>query len=149
MSERASQMVSLVSSIHSNSSNLLRTTVIDGDVIDASLYDSVLFIMQVGYICSNSGKVVLTVYEGTASGTVSTSVDSVTVTQTTAQTLDKEYIMDVDCQYLTGPNYRYLKPRITTSGKASAPTMVALGFKPRFHPASAGDLASCTITVST
>lgn len=140
MSERASEMVSLVATIDPD---LSTGKTWNSDVIDASLYDSILFIVMTGSISSSSGKVLFKCLEGTASGTVSTTVGSTSRTQASTGTQDYQILYDLDCEDLTGPNYRYVKGQITVSGSTGAYiAMAALGFKPRFHPASDGDLAS-------
>jgi hypothetical protein len=140
MSERASQMAGLVATIDPNNSTGETQT---SDVIDASLYDSVLFILSVGAVSSSSGKIVLKVYEGTATGTVSTSVGATTWTQGNTSSGNVQLIYDLDMQNLTGPNYRYVKATCTVSGSTGFfYSLVGLGFKPRFHPASQGDLSS-------
>lgn len=143
MSERASQMAGVVATIDPISSTGLAHT---SDVIDASLYDNILFILQTGTISSSSGKVILKIYEGTATGTVTTSVGGTTKTQTSTGDQSYQVLFDLDCADLTGPNYRYVKAVATTSGSTGfLLSMVALGFKPRWHPASDNDLASVKV----
>ena len=140
MSERASEMCGLIATIDPvNSSGKTHTS----DVIDASLYDSILFILSTGAISSSSGKVVLTVYEGTSTGAVTTSVGATTWSQTSTGDQNWQFLFDLDCADLTGPNYRYVKATVTTSGSTGTlMSLVGLGFKPRWHPASDNDLAS-------
>lgn len=148
MSERASEMAGLVSCI--DAQKIAAAGSVTGDVIDASLYDSILFITSIGTVSSCSGDVTFTLYEGTATATVTTTVGTVAHTSSSTGDQNTQLIFDLDCEDLTGPNYRYVKPRLTYAGGTGAwVSMVALGFKPRFHPASDGDLASVTIKTST
>lgn len=151
MSERASEMVSLVAAIDPQ----VITTgggVLTSDVIDASLYDSVLFILNVGAVSSCSGGATLKVYEGTATGTVTTLIGSTAFTAANTSCGNVQIAFDMDCEDMTGPNYRYLKATVTSfaGNTGTYVSLVGLGFKPRFHPASDGDLASLlTIKTST
>ena len=148
MSERASQMAGLVATIDPvNSTGKTWTS----DVIDASLYDSVLFILSVGAVSSSSGKIVLKVNEGTATATVTTLVGSTSWLQGNTSSGNVQLIFDLDCMNLSGPNYRYVNATATVSGSTGFYfSLVGLGFKPRFHPASDGDLSSVkAIKVST
>ena len=148
MSERASQMCAVIGTIDPQ---LATSKAFTSDVMDASLYDSILFIVQTGTVSSCSGKLKLQVYEGTATATVTTSVGATTWTATATGDNNIQFLYDLDCADLSGPNYRYVKGKLTVSGNSGAYiSMVALGFKPRFHPASDGDLASVqVIKVST
>ena len=151
MSERASEMCAVVSVIDPTTG--LTTATNTGDVIDVRGFDHLMFILSVGGCSSSTASIILYLYEGTTSGVCTTLVDSLTITAAStggSDVEDMQYIMDLDCQYLSGPNYRYVKPSITTATKNSSVSMVALGFKPRFHPASDSDLASvASITIST
>lgn len=148
MSERASEMAALVSCI--DAQKIAAAGSVTGDVIDASLYDSILFIASIGTVSSCSGDVTLTIYEGTASGTVTTTVGTTKHESSSTGDNDVQLIFDLDCEDLSGPNYRYVKPRLTYAGGTGVwVSMVALGMKPRFHPASDGDLSSVTIKTST
>ena len=143
MSERASEMCALVATIDPQKCTVKTYT---SDVIDASLYDSILFILSTGAISSCSGKVALKVYEGTATATVTTLVGSTSRTASTTSDNNWQLLFDLDCEDLTGPNYRYVKATATVSGNTSFYLgLNALGFKPRFHPASDGDLASVKV----
>ena len=143
MSERASQIAALVAAIDPQ---VITTAagVLTSDVIDASLYDSVLFILNVGSVSSCSGGASLKVYEGTATGTVTTLVGSTSWTALNTSSGNIQLIYDHDCERMTGPNYRYLKATVTSfaGNTGTYVSLVGLGFKPRFHPASDGDLAS-------
>ena len=140
MSERASQEFAIVATLDPDISTGKAWTT---DVIDASLYDSIVFIVQTGTVSSSTGKVSLVVYDGTATGTVSSTVGSMAKTQSSTGDEDYQLIFDLDCADLTSVNHRYVKGILTVSGSTGTYfSLVALGFKPRFHPASDGDLAS-------
>jgi len=143
MSERASQMAGLVATIDPVKSSGKTWT---SDVIDASLYDSVLFILSIGAVSSCSGVVTLKVYEGTATGTVTTLIGSTAFTAANTSSQNVQLIWDHDCERMSGPNYRYVKATVTNASNSGALiSLVGLGFKPRFHPASDGDLASVQV----
>ena len=150
MSERASQMCAVVSAIDPAATAVGTST---GDVIDASLYDSILFILSVGNVSSSTATIKLKVYEGTATATVTTAIGTVSLTAAGTGGSDvqnKQYLYDLDCAILTGPTYRYVKPTVVTATKDSIYALTAIGFKPRFHPASDSDVASVgSITVAT
>ena len=149
MSERASEMAALVAAIDPKSITTAGG-VLTGDVIDASLYDSILFIANIGAVSSCSGGLTLKVYEGTATATVTTLVGSVAWTALNTSSGNVQIMFDLDCADLTGPNYRYIKATLTSfaANTGTFVSMVGLGFKPRFHPGSDSDLASL-ITIKT
>ena len=143
MSERLAQRVALLATV--DPYGVSSTQTITCDTIDASLYDSLMFVMSIGNITS-SGKITMTVYKGTATGTISSAVATVTSPQ--ALTPDKQFIVDVDVS--AEGSYRYYKGVMvandeTTTGGAIA-SMHVFGSKARFHPASDNDLASVSIT---
>lgn len=146
MSERASQMAALVGTIDPPASSTMTTSTTD--VIDASLYDSVLFIAMIGHVSSSGAKAILNVYEGTATGTVTTKVGSQSWTASDTG-VTGQIVFDLDCEDLSGPNHRYVKGTLVTSVHKQTYAVAALGMKPRFHPASDGDLATVTIKTST
>ena len=139
MSERLAQRVALVATIDPQDSGASQTTTCD--VIDASLYDSLMFIMAIQAITS-SGASKLTIYKGTKAtvGSITTSVTSVSLTE---KMDNKQMIVDVDVS--NEGSYRYYKAQVvenasgTTTGKIC---VMVLGSKARFHPASDNDLSS-------
>ena len=143
MSERAYEMAAVVAAIDPQEITTA-AGVLTGDVIDASLYDSVLFVAQVGAVSSCSGGITLKVYEGTATATVTTLVGSTSWTAANTSSGNMQLLFDLDMADLTGPNYRYVKATLTSfaANTGTFASMVGLGSKPRFHPASDGDLAS-------
>ena len=146
MSERLSEALAVVGAIDPQ---VLSSTTKTTDVIDASKFDSVLFIVSVGAVTS-SGTIDFTVYEGTASGTVTTSVTSITALDWTDD--NKQALVEIDTASLSGPNYRYIKGVLVADSATGAGTyggVIALGGKPRFHPASDDDLASVAEIVTT
>jgi hypothetical protein len=144
MSERLAQRVSVVAMI--DPMGILASSTTTCDVIDAKLYDSLMFILALGAITS-SGQVTMTVYKG-ASATATKITSSITAADrlevsTGATDADKQQIIDVD---VSKEGKRYYLAQIvangeTTTGGAFA-SMVVLGSKPRYHPASDNDLAS-------
>jgi len=120
------------------------------DIVDASLYDKVVFIFQCGTVSSCTGKIVFTIYEGTVTGTVSTSLDTLTWNASSSADEDRQWLIEVPGEAL-GTNYRYLKGRAVYSGGTGAGiSALVLGMKPRFHPGYDGDLATVeTIIYST
>ena len=148
MSERASEMCALLGTI--DPAGAASSGLMTSDVVDVSLFDSVLFIALAGTVCSSANIMTMTIYEGTATGTVTTSVDTVTRTTSTADD-DFQLMFDMDTSHLTGPTYKYMKMTlgVTTGTKAEMCGLI-FGLKPRYHPASDNDLASLyTITQST
>ena len=138
MSERASEMAALLGTIDIQAA---ASTAKSSDVIDVSEYDSVLFLVEIGTNCCSSGKLTIQVFEGTSTGTVTNAVTTVTHAKATGGE-NQQYLVDLDCADLSGPNYRYVKAKVTSTGKQMGFYLAALGFKPRYHPASDGDLAS-------
>ena len=115
-------------------------------MIDASLYDSLMFVMSVGAITS-SGSITLTVYKGTAAAaaSITSSVASAAVTGTGDNT---QKIIDVDCS--AEGNFRYYKGTMvanaqTTTGGCYA-SLVVFGNSTRFGPATDNDLSSAAVS---
>jgi hypothetical protein len=145
MSKRLAQQVALVAMVDPVDSGASNTTTCD--VIDASLYDSLMFVMAVGAVTS-SGKYTMTVYKGTTStvGSITSSVTSAVLTCTgLAATFEDnaQAIIDVDVSH--EGNYRYYKAQVvesantTTGGKT---VLMVFGGKSRVNPATDNDLAS-------
>ena len=146
MSERLAQRVALLSQI--DPMGVLASSTTTGDVIDASLYDSLMFILSLGTITS-SGKLTMTIYKGTvaAAASITSSVTSVTFTE---KDDDKQHVIDVDVS--NELSNRYYKMTLvanggTTTGACFA-SAIALGSKARFHPASDNDLSTATVTLA-
>lgn len=145
MAERLAQKVALIAQIDPQGITASSTTTCD--VIDASLYDSLMFVMQLGKMTS-SGKVTLTVYKGTSStvGSITSSVTSVTLGCTGAAAAfdaDKQAIVDVD---VATEGKQYYKARIVANGNTTTGTayysLSVFADSTRFHPATDNDLAS-------
>jgi hypothetical protein len=143
MGERLAQKVALIAQV--DPSGILASSTGISDVIDASLYDSLMFVLCVGTMTS-SGKVTMTVYKGTTStvGSITSSVASVVLTCTGGTDADEQAIIDVDVSKET--NKQYYKAKIlangaTTTGKAYY-SMSVFADSTRFHPATDNDLAS-------
>lgn len=143
MSEKSNQAMGVIGTI--DPTHNVAGATLTSDVVDASLYDSIVFLFMAGNVSSSSGKLVLTVYEGTATATVTTTLDKTTWTGSSTGDNNFQYLLEVDTAIM-GTTMRYLKGRLVYSGGTGADVSCAvLGFKPRFHPASDGDLASVTI----
>ena len=143
MSERLAQRVALVA--QNDPAGILASSTTTSDVIDASLYDSLMFVLSLGAMTS-SGKVTLTVYKGTTStaAAITSSVTSVVLTCTGTTDANEQAIIDVDCS--NEDAYRYYKGTVVANGNTTTGTaymsMSVFGSKARFHPASDNDLAS-------
>lgn len=137
MSERASEMAAVVGTV--DPTTAMSSGTVSTDIIDMSKFDSVLFVVQTGYVsCSGTAasKTTFTANKGTSTGTVATSVGTSTIS------LESDHLLlyEVDAADLGGANYRYIQGKVKFDDKA-AHSVVALGFKPRYHPASDSDLA--------
>ena len=121
------------------------------DIVNAGLYDSVVFLWQTGAVSSCSGKIVFTIYEGTKSTVASTSVDKITWLQSSTGDQNLQYILEVPVSVLNRPTNYFLKGRAVYSGGTGWNVSCAvLGFGARFHPASDNDAASVdSITICT
>ena len=110
MSERLAQRVALVSQI--DTWGVLASSTSTSDIIDASLYDSLMFILSLGTITS-SGKLTMTIYKGTvaAAASITSSVTSVTFTE---KDDDKQHVIDVDVSKEGA--YRYYKGTVVANG---------------------------------
>jgi len=142
MSERLAQRVAVVGTIDAN--NTAGTTTCD--IIDASLYDSLMFVLAMGTFTS-SGRIAMTVYKGTVPTTASitSSVTSAVLSCTGTGGLSdcgEQAIIDIDVS--NEGSYRYYKAQLSSTalGTGTYYNMVVLGSKARFHPASDDDLAS-------
>lgn len=146
MSEKFNQACALIGTIDPEYITASTNT---SDIVDASLYDSVVFLFMTGNVCSCSGKMVFTIYEGTATATVSTTLDKTTWSASATGDQNNQYLFEVDTAVM-GTNMRYLKGTLVYSGGTGAKVSCAvLGFKPRFHPASDGDLSTVSIINAT
>ena len=145
MSERLAQRVALVACNDPDSIDPSSTTT--SDVIDASLYDSLMFVLSLGVVTS-SGVITLTVYKGTSStaASITSSVTSVKlgILGVGLTDQDKQAIIDVDVS--NEGNYRYYKGTVVANGETttsgSFASLHVFGSKTRFHPASDNDLSS-------
>jgi len=149
MSERLGQKVALLGTIDPTFIGASATST--SDVVDARLYDSLLFVMSVGTITSSSS-LTLTVYKGTASATVTSTVASASVTHLGDNT---QKIVDVDVSKEGA--YRYYKGTVVVNGGGCSSgggsgdcwgnfALNIFGNSTRFHPASDNDLASVTLS---
>ena len=145
---RMAQKVALLGTVDPQGAKASTTTT--SDVIDASMYDSLMFVMSVGAMTS-SGKITMTVYKGTSAtvGSITSSVANVVLTCTGASDANEQAIIDVDVSKEEAN--RYYKAQMVTNGNTTTATayigMSVFGAGTRYHPASGNDLASVkTIT---
>jgi len=148
MSERASEMCALLGTIDPMGAAASATQ--SSDEVDISKFDSVLFLGLTGTVCSSGNVFTMAIFEGTATGAVTTSVDTVTRTCSAADD-NFQLMFDLDTSHLSGPKYKYVKMTLYhATGHKCEVAGAILGFKPRYGPASDNDLASLyTITQST
>lgn len=147
MSAKLNERLAIVATIDpgamSTSGATTSTTSATSDVIDMDVFNKVMWIINTNTVAANSG-IDFTVYSGTASGTVTTTVKA--MTRLVAADDDKQAIVEVDAEKL-GDKHRYIKGVITvlpTSGSTATATVnvIALGGDCRFWPASNYDLAT-------
>jgi hypothetical protein len=148
MSERASEYCALLGTI--DPIGAAAGALVSSDAVDVSLYDSILFLAIMGTVCSSGNVFTMSIYEGTVSGTVTTAIDTVTRTTSTADD-NFQLMFDLDTSHLSSPAHKWVKMTLGhATGKSWESAGVILGFKPRYHPASDNDLDSLyTITQST
>jgi len=140
MSERLAQRVALLATIDPAEGTASATTT--SDVIDAKLYDSLMFVYALGATITSSSKYTLTVYKGTVATAASITSSVTSITMGPADDA-KQKIIDVDVSK-EGAN-RYYKGTVvqndatTTSGIHS---LMVFGSSARYHPATDNDLSS-------
>ena len=145
MSERLAQRVALLATVDPQGIDPSATST--SDVIDASLYDSLMFVMSMGLITS-SGVVTLTVYKGTSStaASITESVASVKLGVLGVGLSDSGAQAIIDVDVTKEGNYRYYKGTMVANAETSTSgsffSLHVFGSKTRFHPASDNDLAS-------
>jgi hypothetical protein len=140
MSENASEKFGVLGYI-SPATGTART--VTSSIVDARMYESVVFIFQCGDVSSSSGKIVCTVYEGTKTTAVSTSVGKMTWTSSSTGDNNQFWILDVPNDVHTGAKYRYLKGRMVYSkGTGAGMSCAVLGFKPKYRPGHLNDIAN-------
>ena len=140
MSERLAQRVALLATI--DPADGLASATTTSDVIDAKLYDSLMFVYAMGATITSSSKYTLTVYKGTVA--TAASITS-TVTSVTFGPADdaKQKIIDVDVSK-EGAN-RYYKGTVVQNGATTTlgkHCLFVFGSSTRYHPATDNDLSS-------
>lgn len=113
------------------------------DVIDLFDADEVVFLLMTETVAA-TGTVDFTVYSGTATGTVTTSVTA--ITQLTAADDDKQVIVEVDARSLTD-GHRYVKG-VLAQGTANSECAVIALARQTYRPANEHDLATVDEIVS-
>jgi hypothetical protein len=127
----------------STSGGTASTTSATSDVVDMDVFERVMWILKTNTVAANSG-VAMTVYSGTATGTVTTTVKA--MTSLVAADDDKQAIVEIDNRDLA-LGHRYIKAVITvapTAGTAASATvdLVGLAGGCKYGPANNYDLAS-------
>jgi len=139
--ERLSEKLAVLGTIDPQAVGGTTTTTVSSDVVDMSAFRRVMFVLSVGTLGVGS-TVDLTVYKGTATGTVTSSHTA--ITQLTAADDDKQVIVEVTAEQVE-PN-RYVKAVIVAAdsgaGTIDGMSLVALGGECRHGPAVNYDLSS-------
>lgn len=141
--ENLSQMLPIVATIDPQDYTAgTSTTTLTSDVIDMSKFRRVMFLIAVGTL-GTACTVDFTVYKGTATATVTTSVGA--ITQLTAGDDNKQVVYEVKAESL-GPTNRYVKGvlKLTNGGAADneGAVVLALADVGRYEPSSALDLST-------
>lgn len=113
------------------------------DGIDMSLWQEVMFIVEVGTLGS-SATVDFFVDGGTDNSTFATPITGKAITQLTdaGTDSDKQAIVLVTEAECTAQGVRYIRGELTVATATSDCGMIAIAFGPNYGPASANDLAS-------
>ena len=152
MSEWLHEQMAVVATIDpqamSTSGATSSTTTVWTDAVDMDVFEEVMFILSVNTIAASSG-VTLTVYSDAASAT-----GGMTVAVATASTLlnaddDTQVVVCVDTEDMdVDVRDRYVRAKVVvaptagSTGSCSALSVVGLGAKCRYAPASDYDLGS-------
>ena len=113
------------------------------DVVDLSKFGTVAFILKTGE-CATTSVGTLTVYSGSAAGTVTTTVGTVS---TGANADDKQWIYEVP-DYVLTQGHRYVKGVIAVTTATGYYDVCVIADRARIGPASDADLASVTVSVA-
>ena len=144
MSERASETIAVIGTI--DPQKITAAGSVTGDVIDAKLFSHVMFVAMVGDVSSCSGDVTFKLYEGASATATKVTTTVKTSKHSGTSTGDNNYQWVFDYNTSNMGSNRYLKPVMTYAGGTGVYVgMAALGFKPRYHPASDNDLSSVTV----
>lgn len=138
---RADQLAAVVSVIDPDANG---TGAVNGDIIDMADFEQVMFIVSCGDMTS-SGTLDFQVYQGNTSAMGSAKVISgAAITQMEQGTDDNtQAVVSVKRADLDVANgFRWIRGTLTVGTAAVDSSTVALGFYPRFGPASDYDLAS-------
>jgi len=117
----------------------------NGTAIDLSKFHQTMFLLLVG---ATDATIDFKLQESAATGSGFTDISGKAVTTFTATDDNKQAIINLDSSEM-GSSKRYVRGVITAgSGTTCVVGMVALGFSPRFHPATDDDLPSVSQVVS-
>ena len=120
-------------------------TTTNSTAIDLGKFHQAMFILQVG---NTDTTIDFKLQESASTSSGFTDISGKAVTTFTATDDNKQAIINLDSSEM-GSSKRYVRGVITTgSGTACVVGMVALGFSPRFRPATDDDLASVSQVVS-
>lgn len=143
MGERLSQEVALLGTI--DPSGIASGTTYSSDVIDAQLYNSLMFVYSLGNITS-SGVVTLKAKKGTVTTTMTSTITSTTLSE---KDDNKQWVVDIDVDAEGSRYYQFTAAsNAGTATGACFHSAVLLGGKTRYHPATDNDLSSATVTVA-
>ena len=120
-------------------------TTTNGTAIDLAKFHQAMFILQVG---NTDATIDFKLQESATTSSGFADISGKAVTTFAATDDNKQAIINLDSSEM-GNSKRYVRGVITTgSGTACVVGMVALGFSPRFRPATDEDLASVSQVVS-
>lgn len=120
-------------------------TTTNGAAIDLAKFHQAMFILTVG---NTDATVDFKLQESAATSSGYTDISGKAITTFSATDDNKQAIINLDSSEM-GSLKRYVRGVITAgSGTACVVAMLALGFSPRFRPATDEDLASVTQVVS-
>lgn len=120
-------------------------TTTNGTAIDLAKFHQAMFILTVG---NTDATVDFKLQESAATSSGYTDISGKAITTFSATDDNKQAIINLDASEM-GSLKRYVRGVITAgSGTACVVAMLALGFSPRFRPATDEDLASVSQVVS-
>ena len=131
---------------------LIDNNTANSDYVDLSKFHEAMFILSVG---ATDTTVDFSVRESRDnSGTGEQTLSGKSATQLAGTDDNKQVVINVKAEELTqgapGSNYRYVRPRVTVGDGTTGAyvSVVGLGLKPRYGPASDDDLADVAQIVS-
>lgn len=113
----------------------------NSDVIDMSLWGSIMVIVQAGALGSSATLDVAVKSDTASGGSYSTTVDSITQLTDAGSDSDKQVVMNILQEDLT-EGHRYVRVDMTIATATSDAALIVLGLDPVYAPANSNDLAS-------